>query len=142
MSTPTFIQSNLVPLMISTDGTNYYSVVCKKAANFNGTTPTNVDDTDCGPAVGLGSSQWTFDIEGVLNTTPNGATEVSAKTVLQYWNAQTLLYIKMQYPNPGGTNFYIQGDGYITAFKLGVQIGQVVNFSATFSGNGTVDITP
>jgi hypothetical protein len=142
MSVPTGIQSNLVPLLISSDDITYKSVVCKKAANFNGTTPTNVEQTDCGPMVGLGSNEWSFDIEGVLNTAPAGATEISAKELLNYWNSQSAIYVKMQYPNPGGTNFYLQGAGYITSFKLGVQVGQLVNFSATFSGNGTVDNTP
>ena len=142
MSVPTGIQSNLVPVLVSTDDITYKSVVCKKAANFNGTTPTNVEQTDCGPMVGLGSNEWSVDIEGVLNTSPAGATEISAKEMLSYWNNQTSIYVKMQYPNPGGSNFYLQGNGYITSFKLGVQTGKLVNFSATFSGNGTVDITP
>lgn len=142
MSTPTGIQSNLVPVTVSTDGVTYKSIVCKKAGNFNGTTPTNVEQTDCGPMVGLGSNEWSVDIEGVLNTTPAGSTEVSAKELLDYWNDQTSIYIKMQYPTSTGANFYIQGEGYITSMKIGVQVGQLVNFSATFSGNGTVDNTP
>lgn len=142
MSTPTGIQSNLVPLLISTDNITYKSVVCKKAANFNGTTPTNVEQTDCGPMVGLGSNEWSVDIEGVLNTSPAGATEISAKELLSYWNSQTFVYVKLQYPDPTGLNFYLQGGGYISSFKLGITTGQLVNFSATFSGNGTVDNTP
>lgn len=142
MSVPTGIQSNLVPVTVSTDGNTYKSIVCKKAANFNGTTPTNVEQTDCGPMVGLGSNEWSVDIEGVLNTTPNSATEISAKELADYWNNQTAIYIKLQYPTNSGTNFYLQGAGYITSFKLGIQVGQLVNFSATFSGNGTVDNTP
>lgn len=142
MSTPTGIQANLVPVLVSLDNTTYKSIVCKKAANFNGTTPTNVEQTDCGPMVGLGSNEWSVDIEGVVNTSPAGATEISAKELAGYWNGQTPLYIKIQYPNPGGSNFYIQGYGYITSYKLGVQVGQLVNFSATFSGNGNVSTTP
>lgn len=142
MSTPTGIQSNLVPLLISSDDITYKSVVCKKAANFNGTTPTNVEQTDCGPMVGLGSNEWSVDIEGVLNTSPAGATEISAKELLSYWNNQTFVYIKLQYPVGVGTNFYIQGGGYISSYKQSMTTGQLVNFSATFSGNGTVDITP
>lgn len=142
MSTPTGIQSNLVPVVISTDDITYKTITCKKAGNFNGTTPTNVEQTDCGPMVGLGSNEWSVDIEGVLNTAVEGATQVSAKELLGYWNGQTFVYIKIQYPSPGGTNFYLQGGGYISSFKLGIQTGQLVNFSATFSGNGTVDITP
>lgn len=142
MSTPTTLQSNLVPFALSTDDVTYKNVVCKKAWNFNGTTPTNVEETDCGPLVGLGSNNWTFDFEMVLNTTPNGSTEMSAKDVLTIWNNQTASYVKVFYPNPGGTNFYIQGAGYITSFVLQNTVGNLMTFTGTFSGNGSVDITP
>lgn len=142
MSTPTTLQSNLVPFALSTDDITYKNVVCKKAWNFNGTTPTNVEETDCGPLIGLGTNTWTFDFEMVLNTTPNGATEMSAKEVLALWNNQTASYVKVLYPNPGGTNFYIQGGGYITSFVLQNTVGNLMTFTGTFSGNGQVDITP
>lgn len=139
MSTPTGVQSNLVPFAVSTTGVTYKNVVCKKSWNFNGTTPTNVEQTDCGPLVGLGSSEWSFDFEGILNTSVAGATEVSAKEMLDYWNNQTLLYAKVLYPNSDGSNFYIQGSGYITNFKLANQVGNLISFTATLSGNGQVD---
>lgn len=142
MSTPTTLQSNLVPFALSTDDITYKNVVCKKAWNFNGTTATNPEDTDCGVLVGLGANAWTFDFEMVLNTTPNGATEMSAKDVLSIWNNQTFAYAKVLYPNPGGTNFYIQGGGYITSFTLQNTVGNLMTFTGTFSGNGAVDITP
>lgn len=141
MSTPTTIQSNLVPFAISTDDITYKNVVCKKAWNFNGTTPTTTEQTDCGALVSVGSNEWTFDFEMILNTTPNGSTEMSAEDILGIWNAQTYSYVKVLYPDPGGANFYIQGAGYITSFKLTNQVGNVMSFSGTFSGNGAVDIS-
>lgn len=141
MSTPTTLQSNLIPFALSTDDITYKNVVCKKAWNFNGTTPTNIEQTDCGPLVALGSNQWTFDFQMVLNTTPNGATEMSAKDVLTLWNNQTYCYAKVLYPAGTGANFYIQGAGYISNFKLANQVGNLMTFDGTFSGNGTVDIT-
>lgn len=141
MSTPTGISSNLVPFAVSADNITYKNVVCKKSWNFNGTTPTNVEQTDCGPMVGLGSNEWSFDFEGVLNTAVAGATEVSAKEMLSYWNNQTSLYAKVLYPNADGSNFYIQGAGYITNFKLANSVGNLITFTATFSGNGSVDNT-
>lgn len=141
MSTPTTIQANLVPFALSTDGITYNNVVCKKSWNFTGSTPTNVEETDCGPLVGLGSNNFNFDFEAVLNKTPN-AGEISAKDVLSIWNNQTLAYAKVLYPDPGGTNFFIQGSGYITNFVLQNTVGNLMTFTGTFSGNGTVDITP
>lgn len=142
MSTPTTVQSNLVPFALSTDDITYKNVVCKKAWNFNGTTPTNVEDSDCGSLTGLGSNNWTFDFEMVLNTTPDGATQMSAKDVLALWNNQTFSYAKVLYPSPGGANFFIQGGGYITNFVLQNTVGNLMTFTGTFTGNGTVDITP
>jgi hypothetical protein len=142
MSTPTGIQSNLVPFALSTDNSTYKNVVCKKAWGFKGTTPTNVEETDCGPMVGLGSNNFSFDFQMVLNTTPNGATEMSAKDVLTIWNNQTACYVKVQYPGGVGTDFYLQASGYITSFELTNQVGNLMTFSGTFTGNGTVDITP
>lgn len=142
MSVPTTLQSNLVPFALSTDEITYKNVVCKKAWNFNGTTPTNVEETDCGPLVGLGSNTWTFDFEMVLNTTPDGATQMSAKDVLSIWNNQTFAYAKVMYPANTGVNFYIQGAGYITSFVLQNTVGNLMTFTGTFSGNGAVDITP
>lgn len=142
MSTPTTIQSNLVPFAISTDDVTYKNVVCKKAWNFNGTTPVTTEQTDCGPLVAVASNEWTFDFEMVLNTTPNGATEMSAKDILTIWNAQTYSYVKVLYPDPGGTNFYIQGAGYITSFTLTNTVGNLMTFTGTFTGNGNPDITP
>lgn len=142
MSTPTTVQSNLVPFALSTDDVTYKNVVCKKAWNFNGTTPTTIEETDCGPLVGLGTNNWTFDFEMVLNTTPNGATEMSAKEVLDIWNNQTPAYAKVFYPSPGGGSFYIQGAGYITNFVFQNTVGNMMTYTGTFSGNGAVDITP
>lgn len=142
MSVPTGIQSNLVPFALSTDDTTYKNVVCKKAWSFKGSTPTNVEETDCGPMVGLGSNNFSFDFQMVLNTTPDGATQISAKTVLQYWNAQTPVYVKVQYPASVGTDFYLQASGFITNFELVNSVGNLMTFNGTFTGNGTVDITP
>lgn len=137
MSTPTYVQSNQVPLALSTDGITYKNVVCKRAWNFNGSTPVNTEETDCGVAKGLGASDWTMDFEGVLNTTPNGASEMSLKDVLALWVNQTLSYIKTQ----SGSSMYIQGEGYITDFAIQNSVGNLVAFTFTFNGIGNPDIT-
>lgn len=142
MSTPTTIQANLVPFSLSVDNTTYKNVVCKKSWNFNGTTQTNTEQTDCGPLTAVGSNEFTFDFEMVLNTTPDSATQMSAKEVLAIWNSQAITYAKVLYPDPAGSNFYIQGAGYITSFVLQNSVGNLMTFTGTFTGNGTVDITP
>ena len=142
MSTPTTVQSNLVPIAFSVDDITYKAWLCKKAWNFKGTTPTNVEETDCGPLVGLGSNNFSFDAQIVLNTTPDGATQWLFKDVLGHWNNQTYGYVKVLFPAVTGATFYIQGAGYITNLEVVNQVGNLMTANITFAGNGTVDITP
>lgn len=134
MSTPTTIQGKLVPVMISTDGINYKNVVCKKVGNLNLDSPVNKEDTDCGSFSGLGAVNWTIDIEGLLNTTPNTATELSANEMLNFANNQTLVYIKILYAP------YIlrSGQGYISNYKETFETNALVGFTATFTNNGAL----
>lgn len=141
MSVPTFIQSNQVPLALSADNITFKNVVCKRAWNLNVTTPVNSEETDCGVAKGLGATDWTMDFEGVLNTTPNSPTELSAKQVADYVLAQTLLWIKTL-TGSGGSNFFVTGQGYITDFAVQNSVGSLIAFTFTFNGVGAPDFTP
>lgn len=133
MSTPTTVQSNLVPLAISTDGgVTYKNVVCKRAWNFAGTTSVNTEETDCGIEKGLGAPDWTMDFEGVVNTTPNSPTEISASELGALWQDQTLLRIKVVTP-------YVEGGGYITDLGFQNAVGNLMAFTFTFNGVGAVD---
>lgn len=141
MSVPTLIQSNLVPLMISTDsGVTYKSVLCKKSFNFNGTTPVNAEETDCGVSKGLGAIDWTVDFEGLVNTTPTTPTEMSAKQISDLWLAQTLVLVKFT-TGSGGSNVYRQGSGYITDYTETNQVGNLISFTFTLNGVGSPDFT-
>jgi len=137
MSTPTTIQGKLVPMAISTDDITYKNVVCKKVLNLNVDSSVNIEETDCGPLPALGSVNWNFDFEGVLNTTPNGATEISANEMLGFDLNQTLIYIKVAY----APSIYRQGAGYITSYKESYTTQGLVTFNATFTGQGTLDVT-
>lgn len=141
MSVPTTLQSRLIPMALSTDGITYRNVVCKRTMNFTGSTPTNQEDTDCDTFTALGSNTWSFDFEGVFNLTPD-SNQYSAKEILDFWNNQTVLYVKVQYPTSGGstgTNLYLQGQGYLTGTGISTQTGNLVAFTFTFSGNGALD---
>lgn len=141
MSVPTTIQSNTVPFKLSGDGVTYKNVVCKRSFNFQGTTSVNSEETDCGVHKGLGANDWSCDFEGVLNTTPDGATEMAAATVIGYWLNQTLVYVKFQTGDGTGDNMYVQGQGYITNFQMNNQVPGLIAFSFTFNGDGNPDIT-
>lgn len=142
MSTPTYSQANQIPLAISSDGgATYKNVVCKRTFNFNLTTPVNAEETDCGVAKGLGAPDWTVDFEGVVNTTPNSPTEISANELLNLALAQTLIKIKYL-TGSGGSNIYRQGDGYITDYNDANSVGNLMAFGFTFNGVGLPDTTP
>jgi hypothetical protein len=143
MSTPTTLQSNLVPLAVSTDGNTYRIIVCKKVANYQADIATTKEDTDCGAFKGLGALDWSCDIDATVNTTPNTPTETSWKEINDWMIAQTLLYIKFQSPTSGsaGADFYIQGQAYITSVKLTATNGSLVSFTAKFDGQGSPDTT-
>lgn len=139
----TTVQSNLVPILLSSDsGTTYKSVVCKKSWSFTNETSTSKEETDCGVLVGVGANSWSFDVEGVINTTP-GSTEVSAEDLLGFSAGQTSLLVKAQYPTSGspGADFYMQGACYITNFKITNSVGSLMTFTATITGTGTLDVT-
>lgn len=141
MSTPTYFQSNQVPLAISTDaGVTYKNVVCKRSYNFTGTTPVNSEETDCGVAKGLGAIDWTIDFEGVVNTTPNSPTELSAKELADLWLNQTSVLIKTT-TGSTGSNLYIQGAGYVTDYAVQNSVGNLMAFSFTFNGVGAPDFS-
>lgn len=142
MSVPTTIQSNQVPLTISTDGgVTAKNVVCKRAWNLNLTTSVNSEETDCGIEKGLGATDWTMDFEGVVNTTPNSPTEMSAAEIAQLALGQTLVTIATQTGNGLGSNFYVTGNGYITDFAVQNSVGNLLAFTFTFNGVGVPDFT-
>lgn len=139
----TTVQSNLVPIAVSTDsGSTYKNVVCKKSWNFNHETSTTSEETDCGTLTGIGSNTWSFDVEGVMNTTP-ASTELSAEDLLSIAHNQTNVLVRAQYPTSGtpGTDIYIQGSAYITNFRVVNTVGNLMTFTATITGTGVLDIT-
>lgn len=143
MSVPTTIQSKSIPLLVSLDGgVTYKTVVCKTASNLNGTTATTSEDTDCGSFKAQGSADWNVDFTGVVNTSPNTATEISTAQLLAAWVNGVLVYIKFQTGNGLGNQIYAQGQGYISDFSMGLSIGALASFSMTIQGDGLLDITP
>ena len=71
------LQSTNVPFYVSTDGSGWKMIVCKRGVTFAGNTPVTTEDTDCGPIIGIASNQWTFDIDAVVNVSPDIGTQES-----------------------------------------------------------------
>jgi hypothetical protein len=136
------LQSSQVPFYVSTDDSTYKMLVCKRGVTFNGTTPVNTEDTDCGPIVGVASNQWSFDVDLVVNTTPDIGLHESYEQLLAWWSAQTLLYVRWNSPDSSGINFQHKGQAYITSIRSAVAQGAAMNCTVTFTGQGAIDVTP
>jgi hypothetical protein len=136
------LQSTLVPIKISTDGgTTKKSIVCKKSWTLNSDNSPSEEQTDCGVLIAPGINKWSFDVEGVLNSTPGGS-EVSAKDLLGLSVNGTIIDIYLDEPSGTGTVLYATGKAYITNFKVTGTSGNLVTFSATITGSGILDVTP
>lgn len=137
------LQSNLVPFKISTDGgTTKKSLTCLVSASFTGTTPSTEEQTQCGTFTGLGQNAWEFTFDAVVNITPTGASEVSWEDILGLWHNQTEFQVTQEYPVGAGTDFFLQGDAYLTQIGNNVAVGSSMKFTGTIKGNGTLDIAP
>lgn len=137
MSVPTTLQSSSVPFAMGTDGISYKNVVCKKLWGLN-LNPTLIEDeSDCGPHTATGTKKFSFNVEFLLNTTPNGASEISANEVATWANNGTTVYVLLQYL----TQYYRQGSGVISAYSESAPLNGFITATATISGNGLLDLT-
>lgn len=139
MSVPTAILSSAVPFAISSDaGVTYKNVVCKKTWGYTGTTNVAKEETDCDVLKAPGAIDQSFNFEFVLNTTPNGATEWGSDNIMNFFQAKTLLYVKV---TTGGVAYYRSGAGYITNYTETAAQGGMIVATGTFEVSGTLDTT-
>jgi hypothetical protein len=133
MSALTPVQAKNVPFAMGTDGIIYKNVVCKKLSGITLTPTIAEEETDCGPATGVGAVKATFNVEIVLNTTPNGATEISANEVFIWANAGTLVYMLMS-----ASGYIRRASGYISNLQESLPQGGFVTSTFTVTVNGLV----
>lgn len=134
------ILSSLVPLEFSEDGTTWKRAVCRTSSNSNITVSVDKEETDCGVFTGVGSPDWSFDFEGIVNDAPT-ATEASYKDLQSWIVNRTKIYVRQQ-AGTTGASFYESGMGYITSLRKTCAVNKNIAFSATFTGSGAIDITP
>jgi hypothetical protein len=137
MSNPTVLQSRNVPLAFSSDGLTYKTVVCKKSFDVNIDPSLTTEESDCGVHSAPGATRWSFGFEIIMNTTPNGSTELSANTIAGWANSGTLVYAKLI----SSGAYYRQGQGYITNYKESAPQSGFVTATGTFVGDNTLDIS-
>lgn len=137
------IQGSTVTLQLRESGTtgSYLNVVCETTSSLSGTTSVSTEVTKCNTLTSVASPTITFSVEGIAETSPS-AGQVSLEIMLGWFAAKTLLDIKYEDPEDGGTNFYVQGSGYMTEFGITSPSEGNVSFTASFQLTGTIDVTP
>ena len=137
------IQGSSVTLQLRQNGTtgSYSNVVCETTSSLSGSASVSTEVTKCNTYTSVSSPTITFAVEGIAETTPS-AGQVSIEQLLSWFNGKNLLDIKYEDPESSGTNFYVQGTGYITEFGITSPTEGNVSFTASFQLTGTIDTTP
>jgi hypothetical protein len=137
------IQGSSVTLQLRQNGTtgSYSNVVCETTSSLSGSASVSTEVTKCNTYTSVSSPTITFAVEGIAETTPS-AGQVSIEQLLSWFTGKNLLDIKYEDPESAGTNFYVQGTGYITEFGITSPTEGNVSFTASFQLTGTIDTTP
>jgi len=137
------IQGTSVSLQLKeSSGTgDYLNVVCETTSSLSGSASVTTAVTKCNTITSVSSPTVTFSVEGVAETSPS-AGQVSVEMLLGWFQGNTLLAIKYEDPEGAGTNFYVQGTGYMTEFGITSPAEGAVTFTASFQLTGSIDITP
>ena len=137
------IQGTSVSLQLRENGTTgaYLNVVCETTSSLSGSASVTTAVTKCNTITSVSAPTVTFAVEGVAETSPT-AGQVSVENMLGWFQGNTLLDIKYEDPEGGGTNFYVQGTGYMTEFGITSPAEGAVTFTASFQLTGSIDIIP
>lgn len=141
----TTVQGELAPLYLSADGGNTFKLlVCLETYDLKLDTTVNQTETSCGIATGLGAIKFSATGSAVMEAEPDGSM-VTMKDMTGWQLNKTLLRLKTEYPGSGGQygqNISLSGDVYVTSMGDTFQVGQVIKFTFTLTGNGTVSNLP
>jgi len=138
MSNPTTLAAKHIPMAFSTDNVTFKSAVCLSTGDVSINIPTTDEETQCGRlrAEGVQDVQFTFEI--VANTTPNGATEISAPALLSYFFNRTSVYVRVQ---PGtGMNILAYGKLYDVSYTVTGAPG-LFKIRGTFKADGDATLS-
>lgn len=132
-------------IQISADGgTTWLTVVCETSHSFSFNRNSSTVSTKCDAGTTqrvLGSYEWSFQSSLVVKTDPT-ASEVSFEALLGYAVGGTRLRVRNADPNPAGTNWFTQGDVFVTDLQKTAEVDGLVTVDVTWSGDGALDITP
>lgn len=143
MSVPTTQAGKNIPLTMSFDaGVTYKNLTCEVSHDLTFDKAVTQESSDCGKHTSLDQSALTMAFAGIVNTTPNGATEASSDDVIDAYDNETLVYIITQHGNR-----WIQAQGYINNLVLNKLTNELLKYNLTFTADGdhtttTSDPTP
>ena len=137
------IQGSSVTMQLRENGSTgaYLNVVCETTSSLSGSASVSTEVTKCNTLTSVASPTITFAVEGIAETSPS-AGQVSIEQLLGWFTAKSLLDILYEDPEGGGTNFYVQGTGYMTEFGITSPSEGNVSFTASFQLTGSIDVTP
>lgn len=137
------IQSVNLPLWLSEDGVTYKQLVCMENYTLQITTQNTKTNTFCGIALGLGANEFSIQFAAVCESAKT-ASQVTNDDIVRIQLALSTIWFKIQFPSPGSssTNIFFSGQVAVTDFSLIGAVNEVVKFSGTLTGTGTLDITP
>jgi polyisoprenoid-binding protein YceI len=137
------IQGSSVTMQLRESGTTggYLNVVCETTSSLSGSASVSTEVTKCNTLTSVASPTVTFSVEGIAETSPDSA-QVSINQLLGWFTAKTLLDIVYEDPEGDGTNFYVQGSGYMTEFGITAPSEGNVSFTASFQLTGNIDVIP
>lgn len=131
MSVPTTQQGSSIPLTISEDNVTFKNLTCETSHDATFDSAVNQESSDCGKHTALDAVSLVMSFAGIVNTTLNGATEVSSDEIIDYANAQTGIYLKTQHGNR-----WISAYGYINNLVLNKLTNELLKYSFTFTADG------
>lgn len=141
----TTIQSSTTPIELSFDSeVSWQVLVCLEAYNVPTELPTTVTDTlTCGQVVGVGSQTFNPTGTAICTSDPIAGSQVTYNRLLTaQTNAETFKF-RVRNPSSGstGNNFFMKGSCKATSLDLQFAANDLIKFSWTLTGEGSLDIT-
>ena len=118
----------------------YLDLICETENSMDGTANVTTTVTKCGTIQTVSPPVYNFNFDAVADTAPT-ATQVSYEQVKMWFNSNTLLDFKRTSPSDG-SNFYEEGEGYLSALSDAAPAEGAFTFNGTFAVTGSLDLIP
>lgn len=119
---------------------SYLHLVCETSNTMDASANVTTTVTKCSTLQAVASPVYNFSVDAIVETAPSGS-EVSYEQVLSWFNGNTKLDFKREYPS-GGADFYQQGACYISSLSDAAPAEGYMTFKVSFAVTGTLDIIP